>query len=516
MQSVRIRDGIIGKRPGLRDFNGSSALAGTPVSIFEFRRENSSIIETVVVTGGAALSNRRIYKSASSAWSDITDATLTNGDGTNDLQGGALEPYDAAIAPIPSQIDVLYMSNGNIAASPLNPEIIKWTGSGNAVAMTAGPGSARCLATFANRLFLGHVFDTSAGAVRGNRVAWSADGDSETWSGASSGAVDLVETPDHVTRLLTLRNRLVIYKARSIFVARETGISTVPVGFELVTRDLGSLCGFSAASIGDRHFFLSDDNVYEFDGNVARPIGNAIRRDLRSINLSQPRQIFSMIDSRTSEYWLFVPEGSETVPTHAWIYNYAEEHWSRWEVPQVTAGSRGVSGSAALWSDFPVPSGPKWSDFGAKSWEEFAVSGAPILLLARTDLTTDEITDQVLADGSAAIDAFWESPDVDFAGQPDWSNQPLSTADSKTLTRVEVRYGGTGQASSLTCEISTDGGRTFIFSTTSPLTADGGVVYFDTWVTGQRFRVRLRNAIVNQPFGALQEIVMRYMPQSTI
>lgn len=514
MQNIRIRDGDWSKRPALIDFNGVTPLAGTITGLFEYRQENG-VIDVIAVTGGAAIGNRRVYRSGSGVWTDITDATLTDGAGNNDLAGSATDIYDATVAPSAASLTTLYMSSGHI--TPNTVELVKWTGAGNALPMQTGPGPARCLATFANRLILGNLFDTATGAVRGLRVAWSGDGDAESWAGADSGAVDLIETADSVTRLLTLRGRLCIYKEQSLFIGVETGISTIPIGFSLMSRNIGAIAGGSVASAADRHFFLGQDNVYEFDAaSPPRPIGDQIRRSLVNINPQALRSAFSMVDNTTSEYWLFVPEGAETYPAHAWVYNYAEQTWSRWEFggQAFSCGSRAVSGSAKVWSDYSVVSGPSWSDFAATSWAELLTSGPATRIVANTDKTTDEISSRSLSDlGSTAIDAFWESPDIDFNGATG-ASRPLLTSDLKVLRRVEVRLRGPlAQTGALDGFVSTDGGASFI-NMTRQASAASDVVNFYTWTTGARFRVRLRNATASQNIPGVSEIALHCQPVS--
>lgn len=532
--NVRLREGAVAsKRPGTRAFvdawqqtaNGAAPGGGDPndavadgtiTGLFEYRRENG-IIEVVAMSGGASLAERRIYRYTTTKWANITDATLTNGAGSDDINGNATDTWDATVAPTPGQLDNFYASNGHATTGFF--ELIKWTGTGNAVAMQAGPGVPRYLATFGNRLVLGHVYDGTA--TRGNRIAWSAYGDADTWSGAGSGAIDLIDTPDNISRLLLLRGRLIVYKERSLYIMEETGLNAVPFGFTLVSRDVGCPAGFSVASIGSAHLFLGDGNVYAFDAaSNPQPIGEPIRKELERINPAAMRQVFSMVDFPRSEYWLFVPEGTDPYPNAAWVFNWMNQTWTRWEYPfQLTAGSRGIATTSIEWGG-PATGiearGDKWSEMGAITWAQMITTGASNLLAANADKTTEEITTAVSNDGSAAIDAFWESPDIDFAGQPG-QNKALSNADLKTLTKVEVRSRGGGSASSLTCEVSTDGGTTF--STTSPnpvsVPATGGLVTFFTWLTGRTFRIRLRNNTAGQPLPSLEEALLSYIPRDS-
>lgn len=509
--NVRTRDQILRKRPGTKDFNGSGALAGDIVSMFEYRRETGAI-EVLAVTGGATLATRRIYRSSAGAWNDITDAQLTDGDGPvdPDMVGTNLEPYDATVAPSASQVDVLYFSNGNNAAVGTNPEILKWDGiAGTATAMTTGPGSCRTLTTYANRLILGYIYDGTQ--YRGNRVVWSKEGDAENYADPSSGTIDLVETSDLITKLATLRGRLVCYKQNSIVIGLETGLSTIPIRFSYISKSIGAIAGFSVAQANDEHFFLGQDNVYAFDGASIRSIGDPIKRDLRLVNASNLRQVFAVIDPFNSEYWLFVPEGSETFPTHAWVYNYQENHWSRWSFPQsVLCGTRGTTSTALTWATITGT----WDSI-AGTWDDYSITGAPTLLLGMGNKTADEISFSVLNDGSSPIDATWESRDEDFVDQPGVDNQPLRSTDLKTLSRVAVRYQGAGGSVNLNCEVSTDGGTNFQSFNPVPGVASpsGGVISFHGWLTGTKFRVRLGNRTSGQNMPNLEEIELHYLPR---
>lgn len=527
VRNLRIHDGDLFKRPGLRAFvdlwrndadNADIATAaGTITGLFEYQREDGNS-DVLAFTGGAAIGNRRIYKYSTARWLNITDPTLYDGAGNNDLMGLDTDTWDATVAPNATDVDVFYASNGNPTSNTC--EIVKFTGSGTAVPMQAGPGPARYLATFANRLILGHVYDTATGAIRGNRVAWSNEGDAETWGGASSGAVDLIDTPDVITRLLPLRGRLVIYKPRAIYLGIETGISTIPIAFEAFANDIGTPAGFSVNRAGGVHFFLARDNVYVFDGtSPPRPIGDPIRPALADINFGASRQIFSMIENTLSEYWLFVPEGDQTYAKAAWVYNWAEGHWSRWEyAPSLTTGSRGVAAAAETWSGIDAK-GTTWSEADASgvTWAQMTVSGPPNMILANSDKTVEESSELTTADGTTAINTFWESADVDLAGE-NGLGRPLMTSDMKTLGRVSVRLRPGAGSMSLTCEVSGDGGQTFKPAAPTPKTtpAAGGVINFDIWLTADKFRIRLSNTVTGQGFPKPEEVILHFIPREPL
>jgi len=491
LSNVRIRDGVIQKRPGSQDYTSSGALAGTIVSLFEYKHENGNV-ELVACTGGAGAGNRRIYNSTGGGnWANITGAVTMN--------GTALEPYDATVGPNGSRIDNLYLSNGSSSGTS---QILRWDGAAFAY-VGASPGTAKTLCTFANRIILGNIYDGVA--VRGSLIQWSADGDGDTWPAA--GFNDLVSTPDQITKLMVIRDRLIIYKDSSIFIGQETGLPTIPISFSLFSRNVGAIAPFSIAAGSDRHFFLGADDVYAFDGASATPIGAPIRPILRNINASRYRQCFSEIDPNFAEYRLYFPEGDSDIPKRALVYNWYEGHWTIWEFPQgVTAGVRGSTGGGPTWATVTGT----WDDYSTISWDALSVSGAPTTILGMADLSTDNYSYKLSNDGAVGIVSVWESKDEDMGAEIATGGRPISTVDNKLLTRVTLRTQRIGATTTAAVSVSVDGGLSYQSAIGPATVTDGGETNYDIWLTGKKFRVRIANSQASQPFPAVQEITLHY------
>jgi hypothetical protein len=535
--NIRIRDGTITKRPGTSAYidtwqvtadaadpaggdGTASVAAGTITGAFFYIQENGTQ-DTLVMTGGSTLAERRIYRQETTKWGTLGDGDITNGAGGDDLLGSATDAWDATMAPNASQNDVFYACNGHGSAS--NFALLKYTGSGNATALPISgltmPAIPKYLATFANRLIMANTF---AGAEnRHNRIYWSKYGDAEEFNDASgtSGSAELIETSDMITRLLTLRGALVIYKESSIYVATETGFPTIPLQFSLVSRDIGTRYGFSVASAGDRHFFLGPDNVYIFDGASLSPIGDPIRSHIRNINPAASRQCFGVVDFTASEYWLFVAEGADLYPRAAWVYNWREQHWTRWEFPfLITAAGRVVLSTSPTWDDLTSGGTEQtghplyektWAEVPDNvTWASLLVSGTYSHAVANSDKTMEQISSGNSNDGTSAIAALWESRDVDFMGDP----AVVSPHQNKILTRVRAYCRGTGTSNTLTCAVSTDGGASYISSDSQTVPTTGGYVAFDTWLTADRFRIRLSNSIAGESMPQIEELTLFYAP----
>lgn len=531
--NLRLSDGLISKRPGsvaMLDSwqvtadntdpaggdGSASTAAGTITGVFQYLQENGTK-DTLVFTGGAASSNRRVYRRGSTRWETIGDGDLTGGVGTDDIFGIATDIWDATVAPNATQTDVFYAANGH--ADTTKAALIKWTGSGTATGIATGgsgpPGVPKYLSTYANRLIMANVF--VSGENRHNRIYWSKFGDAENFTDATAGSAEIIETPDPITRILTLRGRLIIYKEQSIYVADETGISTVPLGFSMVSRNRGAIYGGSVASMGDQHIFVGQDNVYQLDGTTISPIGDAIRNNLRNINSAAANRVFAVVDFATSEYWLFVPEGQDSYAKAAWVYNWREQTWTRWEFPfSMTVGGRAVTSDAPTWDDMTpggteLPGHPlfdkKWEEVPDDvTWASLLVSGLTVHAVGNSDSTMEEITASTNNDGTAAIHAFWESPDIDLAGV----SEVTSPRQQKILSRVDVRCRPTGSAATLECLISTNRGVSYTQSMAKTAPADGGRITFDTWITSDSFRIKLQNRTAGQPIPPFEDVSLHY------
>ena len=526
VQNIRFRDGTLYKRPGTKTFisgtglGADTALAGTITNLFEYKRETgtSSII---AITGGAAIANRRIYSSSGSAFTDITPALWIDGDSTTagaagkELGNLVTQPWDATVAPRVTggqQIDVLCMSYGGNEGVIPNVGVVSWDGT-TLASLSQFPGSAKTLTTFAGRLFGGHIFDITAGRYRGNTLAWSNEGDCAAYT--ATNFVELVETPDLIERLMTMRGRMIIYKTSSIFLAEETGLPVPPIQIALYSRNVGCVAPYSIAATDDRHFFMGADNIYMFDGSTITPIGGPIHKQLRNINSAAYRQVFSAIDVNNSEYWLFVPEGAATVPTAAWVFNYAEGTWSRWVFPQaVTSSIRGTTAGGPTWASMASETPQRvWSEMGM-TWDQLEIASQPTVYLGMADKTVDECTYKVVNDSGVVINCQLDTKDIDFASELGSTGTPIAPLDQKTLTRISLRC--TRGNSYIRVGVSVDG--TNFTSATVPGTnltyqlvpTYGGVVHFDIWKTAPRFRIRLHTMEANEQFPEVAEIILHY------
>ena len=87
---------------------------------------------------------------------------------------------------------------------------------------------------------------------------------------------ELVETPGKITGLKVLGEYVIAYKEESIYVGRDAGSPTV-IQFSLVPGEIGCASQDAIVNIGNAHIFIGKNDIYMFDGNSVKPMGEPLR-----------------------------------------------------------------------------------------------------------------------------------------------------------------------------------------------------------------------------------------------
>lgn len=129
---------------------------------------------------------------------------------------------------------------------------------------------------------LGNTTDGGSGMTYGdslNRWWTSAYLDYTSWTPSISTQCttgQLVETPGKITALKVLGEYIIAYKEKSIYVGRDAGSPAV-LQFTLIPGEIGCASPNAIADIGSAHIFIGTQDIYIFDGNTVRPIGDPLR-----------------------------------------------------------------------------------------------------------------------------------------------------------------------------------------------------------------------------------------------
>lgn len=268
------------------DFVGSECNVGAQsdgLHWYEYVSGGSYSSNLVAVNGG------KFWKmdSLDGTWDDITGAiTLTAGN----------------FCDFANFLNEVYVTNNGDAP-------FKWTGSGNASAMTVPSGltKAKCVGLFNNYLFLGNV--TVSGTDHKSRIYWCNIKDTATWPSASF--IDISKDDgQQIQRVVALGDRLVVLKTRSIHNVFFTGDNDIPFIVQRSPSSVGCIAPFSVQEVENGLVFMSHDGLYYYDGNNSYKISDKIQPTIDSLNETRLAQCKSSVQGKKNKYFLsFVSSG---------------------------------------------------------------------------------------------------------------------------------------------------------------------------------------------------------------
>lgn len=364
----------------------------------------------------------------------------------------------------------------------------------------AGDPRCRVLGTYASRLFLG---DTEESSVRTpQRVIWSAINDGTDYTTASSGTIDLDETPGAVmafhpfteARDQTFIGVLVVFKTDSIFHLEATGIPSDPFDKRVMASTVGLAARHTVVPYtrndGEAVLaFLGYDggylNVYEWNGDQAVPIGDAIAEELQT--LCPPdymARCWAYHDPVTHHYVLGVPNGAEW-PNFAYVYDITNDLWTTESFEEAQCVGT-------------------WNFFG----EPHVILGRNDSLPYRVDVETrtDEFTD----DDTDGIMAVWETGLFRLAEEPNRRS---------CLYRVWVYYRPVTSGATYTVQVSTNGNNYADYTPQSFTAASSNareveIKKLDFLVEGHLHQLRIESSVAGEDI-EIEKVVLEYEEMDT-
>ena len=349
----------------------------------------------------------------------------------------------------------------------------------------SGNPVGKTLASFNSRLCAGDV--TEAGTRTPSRFRWSAINDATNWTDASSGNLELDETPGKIVKLKpivepsdALVGVLAAYKNSGIYHISATGNPSEPFSRKLMHGTAGCIArgtvvGISTEGGEEAHIFLGQVggtlNVMSWNGRVLDQFGFEVVPIINDLgDIVNLEKSIAVLDN-FGNYVLMFPTTNSTFLKTALVYNFHKKLWTTWTLGNVTA-------------------------FG--HWTPN--NGAPLTVLGRPDSFAykfdDSIsTDDIVGGDATVFTATWETGDISFMAPEIWKDS--------VLERVWVTYqGGAGVTGSalIDIDVTADGGnlRTIDEDTTTETfgTRGDGVLSLariPTRLPGRKHGLRLRS-----------------------
>jgi hypothetical protein len=207
------------------------------------------------------------------------------------------------------------------------------------------PGSFRFMTLLANHMVTAYTTEpppgTTGATVYPYRVRWSDNGNATNWvesAATSAGHQDLLDVPDYITGLVTLGRTGFVFRWNGITQMTATGIGTQPFQFDQIShapQGVGNYYPYSLVAFGQLCVFVSEDDIWTFDGSSFIPIGGLVKnRIFGDIAATNANLVIGMIFIRCNpqfkylSYWLSIPTSS-TTNNVTWVYHFDAQSWQR-------------------------------------------------------------------------------------------------------------------------------------------------------------------------------------------
>lgn len=212
-----------------------------------------------------------------------------------------------------------------------------------AFANVSNAPKAGCMEAAAGFVMLANTDDSGLAITGGPNAAqghrwWCSQlfAPTSTWAPAASTQATtglLVETPGTIQQLKRLNNDCVAYKSGSIYVGRYVGPPAV-WQWQCVSTDVGTSAPESVVSVGQVHYFVGDSDIYAFNGQQTKPLGELIKTWFYGrLNRSYIANIQALHDESAKVIYWFYPTGSAAgTLTSVLAYHYDTGRWGAFDL----------------------------------------------------------------------------------------------------------------------------------------------------------------------------------------
>lgn len=177
-----------------------------------------------------------------------------------------------------------------------------------------------------------------------------------------SGYFELLDSNSPVTGLLSLQDMLVIYKYKSISLAKPNASGGNDDPFIVqqdIVRNIGTPSIRTVCDLGQQHIFFSGDNIYIFNGMQVQAIGTGnIQYILRNLNKSYEHRSFAFTIPEKNLYCLFLPFKPSEYCNVVIVYNYKDNTWTYWKF----SDKDGAALCPSAYGYFIKTYAPTWND----------------------------------------------------------------------------------------------------------------------------------------------------------
>lgn len=262
---------------------------------------------------------------------------------------------------------------GDVTLAVNGTDEFQYSNGSGAFANLTGAPKAKVIDTIGGFVMVGNYND---GTDTPDGIKWSAYLDYTDWTpdiATQAGDLRLLDTPGEVRALKRLGQYAVAYKENSMYLGVNNG-PPVLWGFTLVSGEIGAVSQEAVVSIETAHYFISDNDIFAFDGARPVSISSGIRESFfADLNADYAYKIRGIHDKNNNLIYWYYPSIASNGPLDSCIvYNYKNQRWGKADrnievCLEYLTGSvtyAGIESDYATYTDIPSVSygSPFWTN----------------------------------------------------------------------------------------------------------------------------------------------------------
>jgi hypothetical protein len=223
-----------------------------------------------------------------------------------------------------------FVQYGNVTLAVNMADTMQKSVSTGAFSDLAGAPKAAVIEAVAGFVMVANYND---GTDTPDGIFWSAFEDYTDWTpdvATQCGNLRKFDTPGEFRALKRLGDYAVAYKEKSMYLGVNNGPPTL-WGFTLVSGEIGAVSQEAVVSIETAHFFISQSDIFVYDGARPVSIGDGIREwFFADLNANYAYKIRGVHDRNNALiYWYYPSTGSTGALDSCIVFNYKSKKWSR-------------------------------------------------------------------------------------------------------------------------------------------------------------------------------------------
>lgn len=207
-----------------------------------------------------------------------------------------------------------------------SPTVISTTSGGFSTLTGASKALTACVV---NNIMLLVNYNDGSAVLDGFHASDLEDISSAGWTVGTAGSYAmkgrLIDTPGALTAAVGLNDQAILFKRRGVYVGQFTRDLTNPWDFRCVSKAIGCVGPKAVMVFRDQVTWVSDDDIYIYDGAQIRSITQGMRRTAFASVQTGSVAWQIMHDETENTLIYFYKSGS----AYSWFaYNYISEKWS--------------------------------------------------------------------------------------------------------------------------------------------------------------------------------------------